>query len=262
MPDRHDPLASTLERLRSEVERAPLAPAAAVRGRGNRRSRRQAVGGALALIALVGGAAVLGGGGTRDRASTPVLPAGAGPTATSPPQPVLSLAPDPFLRGEDLGRVGPYGAFRRAPADGTPDFWTCLSRSAVAGSGTARAMTYYEQLEATVAERVLAFATAGEAADAATAIGEGLASCPPGDPTQATVTDRGPEPLSDTALRASRSTVPTADAGTSYVEVGVARRANVLVVLQWSSMGRPDGLDWVWDAGRLQTALDRATAAR
>jgi hypothetical protein len=38
----------------------------------------------------------------------------------------------------------------------------------------------------------------------------------------------------------------------------VVREANVLVILQWSSMGQPTGVDWVWDADRMTAALARA----
>ncbi len=54
---------------------------------------------------------------------------------------------------------------------------------------------------------------------------------------------------------------PTADAGIGYYELGVAREANVLVVLQLNAMGNPAGEgadDWVWTSETLQTALDRA----
>jgi hypothetical protein len=44
----------------------------------------------------------------------------------------------------------------------------------------------------------------------------------------------------------------------SYFELGVVRAANVVVVLQWHSMGQPTGVDWVWDANRMASALDRA----
>ena len=60
-------------------------------------------------------------------------------------------------------------------------------------------------------------------------------------------------------LRASRLTVPTADAGISYYELGIAQRGNVVVVLEWSSMGNPEGDDgWVWTPERLGTAVERA----
>ena len=78
---------------------------------------------------------------------------------------------------------------------------------------------------------------------------------------EVTTQDRGPAPLSGTAFRASRLSTPTADAGIGYYELGVAREANVLVVLQLNAMGNPAGEgpeDWVWTAETLQTALDRA----
>jgi hypothetical protein len=58
MPDRlHD----TLTSLRTDIDGVPLADSAAVRRRGNQRTRRQAVGSSLAVVALVAGAVGIGG---------------------------------------------------------------------------------------------------------------------------------------------------------------------------------------------------------
>ena len=59
MPD--DKLTLTLDTLRSDVERTPLADSQTVRRRGDRRTRNQAVGGALVVVALVAGVAGLSG---------------------------------------------------------------------------------------------------------------------------------------------------------------------------------------------------------
>ena len=59
----------------------------------------------------------------------------------------------------------------------------------------------------------------------------------------------------------SKEVARVADAGIGYYELGVAREANVLVVLQLNAMGNPAGEgadDWVWTGETLQTALDRA----
>src|SRR3954469_15455161 len=55
LPD-NDPLQTTLDSLRSDVERTPLADSLSVRRRGEARSRHQAVAGALVIAALVAGA--------------------------------------------------------------------------------------------------------------------------------------------------------------------------------------------------------------
>jgi hypothetical protein len=70
----------------------------------------------------------------------------------------------------------------------------------------------------------------------------------------------GGEGISE-ALHASRLTTPTADAGIAYYELGDLRSVNVGVVLEWSSMGKPDGTgSWVWSTERLDLAASRATA--
>ncbi|MBA3232660.1 MAG: hypothetical protein H0T17_01735 [Propionibacteriales bacterium] len=64
---------------------------------------------------------------------------------------------------------------------------------------------------------------------------------------------------SPTALRASRLTTPKADADISYYELAAARIGNVVVVLEWSSMGKPETPGgWVWYAETLDVAAHRA----
>ena len=90
MPEHNDPMTHTLDTLRSDVERIPLSDSLTVRRRGDRRTRNQAVGGALAVVALVAGAAgVYGGLGGDDEASN--IPA-VSPTPTESP---LSLVGRP-----------------------------------------------------------------------------------------------------------------------------------------------------------------------
>jgi hypothetical protein len=56
-----DRLHDTLSTLRSDVDSMPLADSSAVRARGTQRTRRQAVGASLAVVALVAGAVGIGG---------------------------------------------------------------------------------------------------------------------------------------------------------------------------------------------------------
>jgi hypothetical protein len=56
-----DRLHDTLSALRTDVDHTPLADSSAVRARGNQRTRRQAVGTSLAVVALVAGAVGIGG---------------------------------------------------------------------------------------------------------------------------------------------------------------------------------------------------------
>ncbi len=83
------------------------------------------------------------------------------------------------------------------------------------------------------------------------------------DATDGTLTTRESVavPRLDGAVRHSRYFYPDFASEPSYYEVATAHRANVVVVLEWQASGNPmgDGANaWVWDAERLQTALDRA----
>ena len=142
------------------------------------------------------------------------------------------------------------------------------AQSATLGATETFGTLFYSDLDATFTEHVLRFDDGAAAADAVTALSSAFAACDEGRPRRgdgrATAGPRGPmaaDGVSET-LHASRLTTPTADAGISYYELGVARSANIVVVLEWSSMGQPgeDRTAWVWSAERLQTALDRAVA--
>jgi hypothetical protein len=136
-----------------------------------------------------------------------------------------------------------------------------MPRPTTLGAEETQGAIFYSDLDPTFSEHVLRFATAEEAAAAATGLRDAFAACPQGDPAEVTTDDRVPGALSPTAFHASRLSTPTADAGIGYYELGVAREGNVLVVLQLNAMGNPAGDgpdDWVWTADRLRTALDRA----
>src|SRR4051812_9034053 len=113
--DSNDKLTLTLDALRSDVERTPLADSMTVRRRGDQRTRRQAVGGALAVVALVAGAAgaagILGGAGGFDKADAPPAHTG-NPTASTSVETPLTLAAEPLLTPTDLGPVGVYDSWQ------------------------------------------------------------------------------------------------------------------------------------------------------
>src|SRR5688572_14324075 len=103
MPDNRDPMSLTLEALRSDVERTPLADSLTVRRRGDQRTRRAAIGSAVAVVALVAGVVGVAGGLTGDNRTTQV-PASPSPSAEQ----TLDLAAGPFLRADDLTGFGGY----------------------------------------------------------------------------------------------------------------------------------------------------------
>ncbi len=262
MSENHDKLTMTLDALRSDLERNPLADSRAVRRRGDQRTRRQAVGGALAVVALVAGAAgVLGGTGGFDRADAP--PATNRPTASTAVEEPLALAASPQFLPEDLGPVGPYDAWRvnpdPVPSDQLPSL--CVPDPGTLGALESRSRLLYGDLEAVAIEHVLRFSDTARARAGVQALTSAFATCDPGDPSQDTVVDRGPEvvlpTVGDEAVHASRTATPVRASEISYYELGIARSANVVVVLQWRA-GPVAEVDWVWDADRLTAALDRA----
>jgi hypothetical protein len=259
MPD--DKLTLTLDTLRSDVERTPLADSQTVRRRGDRRTRNQAVGGALVVVALVAGVAGLYGGVGGDSRRT-------APPATQTPEPTettLSLAAAPFLEPTDISTVGPYEGLQANPDPSAADqpLSQCIPSPSTLGAGEMQSRFFYSDLDATATEHVLRFADADAASTAVAGLESAFATCPEGDPAEVAVEDRPPVPVAgvsgaDTALQASRTGTPVQASEISYYELGVAREANVVVVLQWHSMGQPTGVDWVWDANRMASALDRA----
>ncbi len=260
--DSNDKLTLTLDTLRSDVERTPLADSTTVRRRGDQRTRRQAVGGAVAVVALVAGiAGVLGGAGGLDRADGQI-PATQNPTASTEVEKPLTLAAEPLLAPSDIGTIDPYTGWQVNTDSAAVEQQQnqCVPSPTTLGGTETVAELLYSDLDAAATEHVVRFATSAQALTAQNDLSESLASCDLGAATDDPAYEQGPSVVvtgADAALRASRTSYPP-DSEVSYFELGVARKANVLVVLQWRSMGKPDGVGWVWDAQRLGTALDRA----
>jgi hypothetical protein len=266
MPEnRDDRMTLTLDALRRDVERTPLADSLTVRRRGDQRTRRQAVGGALAVVALVAGAVGIYGGLDGDKRATEV-PASPSPSA----EPTHDLAAGPFLRVTDFGGFGGYdqaGPFIDSGQE--PDIMPeqCATRPGGWGASEVRSTRYYQDgSEAEIREYVLRFGDTASAEQAALkrAYADLAAACPATvDPSEGTLTTRDSElvPGLDTAVRNSRYFVPELASEPNYYEVATAHRGNVVVVLEWQASGNPSGDGgnaWVWNAERLQTALDRA----
>jgi len=260
-----DRLNDTLTSLRSDTDRAPLADSTAVRARGNQRTRRQAVGTSLAVVAVVAGVIGVSGALTGDNNANN-LPADR-TTTTAPQQ--LNLAADPFLQVDDLSGFGGYdqaGPFIDAGQE--PDILPeqCAARPAGWEASQISSTRYYQDgSEAEIREYVLRFDDAASAEQAALkrAYADLVAACPASvDPSEGTLTTRESElvPGLDGAVRHSRYFVPEFASEPNYYEVATAYRGTVLVVLEWRASGNPgeESSGWAWDAARLQTALDRA----
>jgi hypothetical protein len=263
--DANDKLTLTLDTLRSDVERTPLADSMTIRRHGDQRTRRQAVGGAVAVVALVAGiAGVLGGAGGFNRADAP--PATDDPTASTEVEQPLALAADPLLTPTDLGTVGPYEGWQvnTDTAAVEQQQSQCVPSPTILGGAETVSELLYGDLDAQPTEHVVRFGTATQAQTALQDVSAALAECTLGSAGDNPQYRGGTEVTgvrADAAVRSSRTVSPP-DSEVSYFELGLVRRANVLVVLQWHSMGNPfdDGTTWVWSAERLQAALDAATA--
>jgi hypothetical protein len=101
-----DRIHDTLTALRSDVEQASLADSAAVRRRGNQRTRRQVAGSALAAVAVVAAAVGISGALNGSSSSIDKLPpATTGPSATSSAPVSQPLDPAVLLSRKDLPPV-------------------------------------------------------------------------------------------------------------------------------------------------------------
>ena len=259
-----DRIEETLRTLSRDVEVVPLAPSGAVRRRGERRTRNQLLAVTAVVVALVAGVAGVAGGVPGRTTSAP--PATDAPTVSTTQEPVLSLAADPLLRDGDLRDVGPFAAFLNSRTEPTDRLLRCIDveggAAAVSAQRVSTVLVEPDIGEPTVHEHALRFPSAVTARIFVDQLSAAFASCDTGDPAEARVIDRGPYDV-EGGFTASRLTIPTADAGIGYYELGVSRRGNVVVVLEWMSLGNPHGdtaADWVWTTERLRTALDRAVA--
>ena len=265
MPDR---LEERLRTLRVDVDRVGLSHSAQVRRRGEQRTRHQAVGAVAATVAVVASIAGLAGGlvGDRDSAAPPVQQ----PTVTTTQQAwqPLELAPQPLLETTEIAPIGPYTGWQRtsAPVEESVRPLRCISSPAELGASRTEAAMFYQDLDASFIEHVLLFDDPAAAEAAARSVRTQFSTCGAGDPAEVTVSDRPAEPVDgvgDVAYRLSRLTTPKVDAGIGYYEAGVVTDDNMVVVLEWISMGNPFGDghdDWVWTPERLQAALDQAVA--
>jgi hypothetical protein len=270
-----DRVRDTLNALRIEADGCGLTDPASVRRRGQARTRHQVAasvcGAVVAVAVIVTGGALLGG---QADAHHRLPPATVSP---SPSPHYLQLAPDPLLSGSDVGTIGPYTAFHRNPdpVDEQQRPLQCIANPTTLGATDSKAALFFNDGgDATFIEHVLQFRSAAAAGDAVSALSSAFAKCDKGNPKDVTVDDRGPVRASSGdgtglgvisdggTMHASRLTTPKTDGDIGYYELGVARTGNVVVVLEWTSMGKPvaDKAAWLWSTGLFTTATTRATA--
>jgi hypothetical protein len=242
-----DELHERLHSLRADLDGVPLAAPSAVRRRGERRTRHQVAGAAVASVAalgLVGTVAVSALGAENDAAPRPII--ATTPTAEASPGLVEALADDPLLTGADLGEFPVYGVLMDSPdAPQVPPM--CADDPAGLAAAERAARYFYSDLDANAAEWVLRFDTVEQAGAAAAQLAQGSVG---GACAEDVVEDEfdsvstGPSDVGagDEAYRTTLTTTPKPGVGSSpsYQELVVGRRGNVVVALFWSSMGKPD----------------------
>jgi hypothetical protein len=258
-----DRMRDTLTALRSDTDLSGLADPASVRRRGQARTRHQAVAGLCAAVVVVA-VAVTGGsllGGQSDARHS--LPATQSPSPTH-----VRFIDRPLLRAGDVDDVGPYKGFLVGPSPVSEDQRSleCIASPTTLGAVEGLAAPFFAEPDAHVIEHALSFADASAAAEAVNRLAAEFASCKQGKESEVTVNDRGPLRANgigghSETLNASRLTTPRAAGEVHYYELGVARLVNVVVVLEWTSIGKPvdDTTTWVLSSDLLSVAIHRAT---
>lgn len=244
-----DRLHETLTSLRADTDRAPLADSMAVRARGNQRTRRQAVGTSLAVVAVVAGAIGVGGALTgTNRADAPP----AGPTTSQSPTPAptvetrlpvgtdLLLEPaelptfpnQPFIVGETIDQA--------TTADTEERFLTACGTAPSGGvtPDSAVLRTFVTDLDVKMWQWVAAYATIAEAEAAFAALSS---TCADNNAAPVDVANSSMPGVQD-AFRASRF---SADPGSEFnAEVaGVVRLGDKVSVLGLSGILREGEVD-------------------
>jgi hypothetical protein len=264
-----DRLHDTLATLGTDLDRAPLADSSAVRARGNQRTRRQAVGTSLAVVALVAGAIGVSGAltGNNDADGLPADKPTVSTTQTPAPDPTVEAQPEidssvlltademppvpnqKLTLGETLEDANTADAEERgvtvcqvAPNGGvTPD--------------RALLRTFPSDLDAFGWEWVAQYATVAEASQASQAL------------TNACAATRGDTDIESllglpTGSIGVRTSAFSADPGSEFNgEIGgIVRRGDVVLVLGLRAMAREGEIDLAAFDVAVVNAADRIAA--
>jgi hypothetical protein len=259
-----DRVADTLTALRADTDRMALPDSGSVRRRGEQRTRNQVVGSTLAVAALVAGALGVAGSLTGSDQSVQGPPGQGTATAkvTESEAPPVALAAQPLLDAADIPTFAGATGWQVSPDEAAADqpFLQCLASPSELGAPQTEKRFFYTELAPTASQHVLRFADVAAAEAAVTALRTDLDGCSEQVAGDSSVEERPTQAVGDLGFQFSRSTAP-AGSEVSYVEVDVARQANVVVVLQWNgAVDEVSSADdtWVWDEAALTEALDRA----
>lgn len=191
-----------------------------------------------------------------------------GADPTEPERELLQLADDPFLADEDVAAVGSATGFFRStldPSETTAYQAPCLQDPLDAGADRVLPLGFSHDLDASLVEWVLQLPTVDSAAQVVAAhlnlpdvcgeVGEDREQTV-GDPVGLDVEG------ADDAVAWTVEGVPTADnagSSTSFAGIGIARVANLVVVVSFAAMDDPSGGDWPSVvSGLLARAVDRS----
>ena len=218
-----------------------------------------------------------GSGPTSDPADDPADEPTGGPTdgpADDPTEPaddptaeLLDLADDPFLTDDDVTAVGAAAGFFRSPesTETAAHQAPCLQDLTAAGATTVSSLGYIHDLDASLAEWVLLMPDADTAfrlVSAHTVLPDVCGEV--GEDREQTVGEAVAVDVdgADDAVAWTVESVPTAENGgssTSFSGIGIARVANIAVVVSFAAMDDPSGGDWPGVVTPLlATALERA----
>ncbi len=262
---RTDELSARLHTMARDADGVALADSAEVRRRGTQRRRTAIAASGLAAVIVVAVGASLAAG-VLDRPETAAPPAATSSPTASSDRGVLTLAADPFLTGSELGQVGPYTSFKGQPTAKPVPLPDCLGLPSTWGANDSVAREFTSDLDATFAETLLVFDTEAQAMDAAREMNPALKNCYPGDDARLATWDvTGPGSPGELHV-VRRTDTPQGDGGIDYSELAVVRTGNLIIWLDWSSLGSPFAQGppaapadrWVWTVQAITAAVDRA----
>ena len=260
-----DRLHDTLSSLRTDVDSTRLADSSAVRARGNQRTRRQAVGTSLAVVALVAGAVGIGGAliGTNKADAPPADPTTSESPSPAPTVETRQVIDDTVLLGAaDLPPVPPH-AFTVGEtldpadaADASERFLTVCGGSPRGDGIPERALlrTFPGELDASMWQWVAQYPSESAAETALAAISNACAADP--GPTESILgLPNGAEGI--------RASAFGADPGSEFHGeiAGIVRYGDVVLVLGLSGNLREQDVDLAaFDQGVL-AATDQLISA-
>jgi hypothetical protein len=256
-----DRLHDTLSTLRTDVDSMPLADSSAVRARGAQRTRRQAVGTSLAVVALVAGAIGISGALTGTNKASD-LPADRTTTTTAPTVETLTeVGPEALLTVAELPALPPYEfsigqtVDPAIPADASAGLNEACGGPVSPGGlpDSAVLRIYATDLDASMWHWVARYPTADKADEVYADL---MAGCTDKGSTVTELKSVGSQPDSPGAFRASKF---SADPGSEYFgEVtGVVRVDNTIAVIGLRAMVKESDVDMDAFDASVVTAAER-----